>query len=239
MGILDRLSTLIKSNLNSAIDKVSDPGKEIDQVILEMEEQQKQARAQVQAALVLEKREQQRADALKTKGAEWGQRAERALAAGDEGLAKEALQRKLEAESEQAEIEAALETSKKQSHDLTLALRELDQRVKEAKARKETLKIQARNKKREESGEETAADRYDKLVTSVDVKEAEVQLTDELADEQHKGSKAAEVDRRFADMEKGSAVDDRLAALKAKLAPAPAKAELPPAASEEKKDEPK
>src|SRR5262249_2631299 len=44
MGILDRISRLVSSNVNAAIDKMSDPGKQIDQLVIEMEEQLRAAR---------------------------------------------------------------------------------------------------------------------------------------------------------------------------------------------------
>ena len=59
MGILDRISTLIKSNLNSAVDKMTDSGKQIDQLVREMEENQKKARLEVQSTLAQEKRQRQ------------------------------------------------------------------------------------------------------------------------------------------------------------------------------------
>ena len=47
MGILGRLSSLIKSNVNDAIDSMQDPGKEIDQMVRDMEDYARQARAEV------------------------------------------------------------------------------------------------------------------------------------------------------------------------------------------------
>ena len=216
MGILNRISTLIKSNLNSAVDKMSDPGREIDVLVAEMEAHQKQARAEVQAVLALEKRDQKRAEGLKRTIDEWTQRAERALQAGDENLAKEALGRRVELEGELRELESNIAQQRANVDDLTIALRALDQRVTEVKARKETLKIQARNQKQKDAGG-GAFDRYDKLVTDVDVKEAEVALTDELLSTTHQDAKSLEVARRFDEMDKQSALDDKLAALKEKL----------------------
>ena len=216
MGILNRISTLIKSNLNSAVDKMSDPGREIDVLVAEMEAHQKQARAEVQAVMALEKRDQKRAEGLKRTIDEWTQRAERALQAGDENLAKEALGRRVELEAELRELEANIAQQRANVDDLTIALRALDQRVTEVKARKETLKIQARNQKQKDAGG-GAFDRYDKLVTDVDVKEAEVALTDELLSTTHQDAKSLEVARRFDEMDKQSALDDKLAALKEKL----------------------
>jgi phage shock protein A len=221
MGILDRLSTLIKSNLNSAVDKMSDPGREIDQLIMEMEENSRKARAEVQATLTLEKRERMRVEALQKSAREWEDRASRAVQAGDDALAKEALERKLEVDAEITEANAGLEEQRKHVDQLTLALKALDQRVKEVRLRKETLKSQARAQRSRERGtDKEAFERYEQIVTNVDVQEAELALDDELAASRHEDSKSLEVERKLRDLEKdskGSEIDDRLAALKAKL----------------------
>ena len=47
MSILDRLSTLVKANVNDVIDKMQDPGKELDQLVRDMEESVVKARGEV------------------------------------------------------------------------------------------------------------------------------------------------------------------------------------------------
>ncbi len=222
MGILDRLSTLIKSNLNSAVDKMSDPGRGIDQLIHEMEDNQRKARAEVQATIAIEKRERMRVEALQKSSREWEDRAGRPVQAGDDALAKEALERKLEVDSEITEATTNLDEQRKHVDQLTTALKALDQRVKEVRLRKETLKAQARAQRSRDkgAGETDAFDRYEQIVTGVDVQEAELALDDELAAARHEDSKSLEVERKLRDLEKdnkGGEIDDRLAALKAKL----------------------
>jgi phage shock protein A len=219
MGILNRISTLIKSNLNAAVDKMSDPGKHIDQLVLDMEEQQKKARVEVQQTLALEKRQRQKAEALAKSAEEWQARAERAVQAGDDGLAKEALARRAEVQAELDDAEKAVAEQKHYVDQLTAALKALDQRVSEVKLRKETLKAQARAQKSRESGAgpTDAFKRFDDLATGVDVKEAEIALDDELAKETHTDAKSLEVERKLAELGKNQDVEDRLAAIKAKL----------------------
>src|SRR5437867_4388798 len=137
MGILNRISTLLKSNLNAAIDKVSDPGKQIDQIVLEMEEQALKARDEVRQCLAVEKRHKQRAYALGRDADEWEKRAERALLAGDENLARQALERKAQLDDERAAAERSLHEQADYASQLTQALKQLDQKVKEVKLRKE------------------------------------------------------------------------------------------------------
>ena len=122
MGILDRISRLVSSNVNAAIDKMSDPGKEIDQLVIEMETQLRNARKEVQTALAQEKRQRSRAEALAKSSREWEERAERAVRAGDDGLAKEALTRKAQIDSEGQEATHGLAEAQGYAEKLTASL---------------------------------------------------------------------------------------------------------------------
>ena len=82
MGILGRLSSLIKSNVNDVIDSMQDPAKEIDQMVRDMEESARQARTEVAECLGTEKRLQKRVTELEAEAAEWVKRAETAVRAG-------------------------------------------------------------------------------------------------------------------------------------------------------------
>ena len=55
MGIFDRVSKLIKSNTNSAIDKMQDTSKEVEQLVVEMEDQLRKARLETQKGMAAEK----------------------------------------------------------------------------------------------------------------------------------------------------------------------------------------
>ena len=56
MGILGRLSSLVKSNVNGVIDSMQDPAKEIDQMVRDMEDSARQARTEVGQCMAEEKR---------------------------------------------------------------------------------------------------------------------------------------------------------------------------------------
>src|SRR5438067_2361210 len=63
MGLLDRVSTLIRANLNDLVDRAEDPSKMFKQVILDMENQLLQVKTQVAISIadqhMLEKKEQE------------------------------------------------------------------------------------------------------------------------------------------------------------------------------------
>lgn len=94
MGILDRMSTLIRANINDMLDRAEDPEKMLNQIIIDMEASIKNAREQVAAMIVQEKELEADARQTETLALEWGSKAERAVAAGKDDLAREALKRK-------------------------------------------------------------------------------------------------------------------------------------------------
>jgi phage shock protein A len=147
MGILGRLSSLIKSNVNDAIDGMQDPAKEIDQMVRDMEDSARQARGEVATCMGEEKRLQKRIESLDGEVKTWSDRAETAVRAGDDGLAKEALRRRSEKEAERAETKKNLQEQGVYVDQLATALKALEARVKDVKARQGTLRERARASK--------------------------------------------------------------------------------------------
>ena len=88
MALLERVSTLIRANLNDLIDKAEDPEKMIKQVILDMQNQLLQVKTQVAIAIadqhVLEKKhagERRERDAMDAAGGDGPGQARRRVGA--------------------------------------------------------------------------------------------------------------------------------------------------------------
>ena len=83
MGLLERVSTLIRANLNDMIDHAEDPEKMIKQVILDMENQYLQVKTQVAVSIadlhILEKRLRENDDSSR----DWMRKAEIIFKKGD------------------------------------------------------------------------------------------------------------------------------------------------------------
>src|SRR5215468_2990770 len=94
MGILDRVSTLIRANINDLIDRAEDPEKVVKQLIADMNSQLVQVKTQVAAAIADEKQLYQRYQDNQEKATDWQQRAELAVEKGQDDLAREALMRR-------------------------------------------------------------------------------------------------------------------------------------------------
>ena len=216
MGILGRLSTLIKSNVNDAIDGMQDPAKGIDQMVRDMEDSARQARTEVATCLGEEKRLQKRIEVIDGEVKAWTDKAELAVRAGDDALAKEALRRRGEKEAERAETQKSLQEQGVYVDQLATALKALEARVKDVKLRQGTLREKARAAKGVSplSGKTSAFDDFERMSSKIDTVEAEAGLADEL-----EGRTAASVaaERKLDALAAGSSVDDALAALKKKL----------------------
>src|SRR5258707_4779421 len=93
MGLLERVGTLVRANLNDLIDQAENPSKMIKQVILDMENQLLQVKTQVAISIadqhMLEKKQKEHVE----KAAEWLRKAELAIDKGQDDLARAALER--------------------------------------------------------------------------------------------------------------------------------------------------
>src|SRR5882762_4987688 len=93
MALLERVSTLVRANLNDLIDKAEDPEKMLKQVIIDMQNQLLQVKTQVALALadqhLLDKKQKENEE----KADDWMRRAEFAVDKQEEDLARAAIER--------------------------------------------------------------------------------------------------------------------------------------------------
>jgi len=124
MGILERMSRLVRANVNDLIDRAEDPEKMIDQILRDMESNIVTARSQVAAMIAQEK--ELEADLRETRqlSTEWEEKARRAVGAGKDDLAREALRRKRDndenAQVYDRQLQVQNETVEKLKHQLQL-----------------------------------------------------------------------------------------------------------------------
>ena len=219
-GIFGRLSRLIKGRAGAAIERTIDPAKEIDQLVLDMESEMRKARAETTGIMATRKLAAARIVELDRDSVLWSERADKAVRAGDDELAKLALARRTEidqklAEANREEREAAAEASRLQT-----SLKALEGKLTRIKLRKGTIKAKVQSQR----GAELRAnsfDEFDRMAGRVDDSESAVEAEAELAGEGRTEEKDAHVARKFAALERGggpsSEIEERLAALKKKM----------------------
>ena len=144
MALLERVSTLVRANLNDLIDKAEHPEKMIKQVILDMQNQLLQVKTQVAIAIadqhLLDKKKKENEERV----TDWMRKAELAVDKKQDDLARAALQR-VESYRELSESFAQqLVDQKAQVENLKSALRNLEQKLTEAQAKADLLVAQHR-----------------------------------------------------------------------------------------------
>ena len=191
MGIFARLAALIKSNLNDLISSAEDPEKMLNQVVIDMANHLIEAKKQVAVAIADEKRLAKQAESEAAKAAEWARRAMMAVRAGDDALAKEALQRKKEHTKLAEVFKEQWAKQKKQVDQLKLALRVLNNKIEEAKRKKQVLIARKTRAEAQKKIQETmsglnnasAFETFDRMEEKIDQIEAEADAASELAEE--------------------------------------------------------
>ncbi|MGC4087008.1 MAG: PspA/IM30 family protein [Polyangiaceae bacterium] len=233
MGIFARLASLIKANINDLINRSEDPEKMLNQIVLDMGEQLIEARKQVASSIADEKRLEKQAQEEGAKAAEWERRAMLAVRAGDENLAKEALSRKKEHEALRTQFHEQWQKQNQAVEQLKLALRALNNKIEEAKRKKNLLIARKKRAEAQKAISETmsglknasAFEAFDRMAGNIERMEAEAEATAEMH-EQFTGDTLA---TKFNELEVKHGVDDDLLALKRKMGLAPA--EAPPVAA--------
>jgi phage shock protein A len=144
MALLERVSTLIRANLNDLVDQAEHPEKMIKQVILDMQNQLMQVKTQVAIAIadqhILEKKHKENQE----READWMRKAEMAVAKKQDDLARAALDRALSCRQMAAGFEQQVADQKTEVENLRQALHKLDQKLAEAEAKSDLLIAQHR-----------------------------------------------------------------------------------------------
>ena len=221
MGLFSRLGTLIRSNINELINKAEDPEKMLNQVLVDMKQQLVEAKKQVAVAIADEKRIKKQYEQAQAKAADWEKKAMLAIRAGDENLARAALQRKAEHDEVAEALREQWEAQKASVEQLKQALRGLDAKIDEAKRKRNILVSRQKRAEAQRTINETlqginstsAFDTFERMSDRVTQLEAEAEATSEMGGALMESS----LDAQFRALEAGS-VDDELEALKQKMA---------------------
>src|SRR5919107_513264 len=117
MGIFDRFSALLKSNINDLISKAEDPEKMLTQILVDMRGQLVKAKQQVASAIADEKRLRDQADAEYKQAQDWEKRAMLAIQEGRDDMAKQALVRQGEHMSHGQQLEQTWEAHRIETNE--------------------------------------------------------------------------------------------------------------------------
>src|SRR6266700_1973896 len=199
MGLLERVGTLIRANINDMVDRAEDPEKMIKQVILDMENQYLQVKTQVAVSIadqhMLEKKWRENEDS------------------GKDYLARAALDRFQTSQRLAQSYREQVDDQKAQVETLKGALMKLEQKLDEAKSKRDLLLARHRRSialgkaahAQTVLGDNSKSATFDRLKDRVHhteaVATAEVELlSDDVGEKLTRLDRDAEVDRLLADL---------------------------------------
>jgi len=225
MGLFKRIHRITLGRISAFLDRVEDPEVIFPQLLREMEQQVESAIEQEASATAAVKRAEVKIDRMAARVETLGRGAAQALKQDREDIAREALGGQIDAEQELERMRSGL-ASLCGSRDLAVASRkQLQQQLDELRSRKQALLTRSRlakaRKKIQETVNGTAAsggsilDAVARMEENIEETEAELEVQARLAGDATLNPTLAQ---SLAELDQAEQVDQRLAALKAKLA---------------------
>ena len=221
MGLFDRLSAMLRSNINDLISRAENPEKMLNQLILDMKTQLAKAKQQVASAIADEKKLQNDAEALRKQAEDWERRAMMAVQEGRDDLAKQALGRYNEQLQGAQQLQETWVRHKAETEQLKLSLRQLNDKIEEAKRKKNILVARSKRAEAQQRIQETmsglsdksAFESFERMAEKIEATERKAIAAAEL-NEEFSGDQLAQ---QFEALEYKGSSDQQLIELKTKM----------------------
>jgi len=231
MGIFQKLSTVIKSNINDLISRAENPEKMLNQIILDMRDQLAKAKREVAAAIADERKLKAQTEDEVKQAREWENRAMLAVKEGRDDLAKQALLRQQEHAERAQMFQQTWQTQASETEKLKGSLRQLNDKIEEAKRKRNLLIAKQKRAQAQRRIHETMSG-----LSDTSAFEAFNRMAEKIEDEERRTLAHVEVsealagdtlETEFLKLEKGGGdanMDARLTALKQQMGLLPAAA---------------
>ena len=224
MGIFQKFSTLLKSNINDLIARAENPEKMLNQIILDMRDQLAKAKREVAAAIADERKLRAQLDDEIKQTRDWEHRAMLAVKEGRDDLAKQALIRQQEHAQRAAALEQTWTAQAQETEKLKGSLRQLNDKIEEAKRKRNLLIAKQKRAQAQRRIHETMSG-----LSDTSAFEAFNRMAEKIEESERRSLAQAEVaealsgdtlEHEFLRLEAGGTdadVEDRLLALKAEM----------------------
>lgn len=217
MAILDRISQVLRSNVNDMLDRAEDPEKMLNQILRDMEDSLRQGQSQVADQIAQEKMLQMDLDTAKKNADEWGQKAELAVSKGMDDLAREGLHRQADYEAQVAIYQKQLDAQHQAVQKLKADLDALEAKYEDARRNKDALIARAKTASAQQqiatASQKLSAVDYSsdlaRMQRRIQEQEARVAANEEV--------QKSTVDDKFQQLGDQDEIEKRLAALKQKM----------------------
>ena len=176
MGLFDKLSLLIRSNMNDLIARAENPEKMLNQVIDDMRNQLARARQEVAHAMADAAKLKKQVEDEQKQAQEWEQRAMLAVRQERDDLARQALMRQQEHATRAQTYYETWEKHEADTQRLRDALRQLSDKIQEATRKKNLLIAQQKRAEAQKRIHETmsglsdasAFDAFDRMASKIE-----------------------------------------------------------------------
>ena len=224
MGLFDRLATLLKSNINDLISKAENPEKMLDQIVVDMRNQLARAKQQVAAAIADEKRLKDQAENEYKAAQDWEAKAMLAVKEGRDDLAKQALVRHGEHLEHASALETTWQAHQMETEKLKNSLRDLNDKIEEAKRKKNLLLARQRRAQAQQKisetmssmSEKSAFEAFARMEEKITSNERMIKASNEL-EEEFTGDRLSHDFKRLEKVAGSASADQRLMELKQKM----------------------
>ncbi|WP_100012960.1 PspA/IM30 family protein [Lentibacillus sediminis] len=214
-----RVSTVVSSELNSMLDKAEDPVKMLDQFMRDMAEDIREAETAVAKQIANEKMLKRKANDADAMVEKRQKQAEQAIEAGNEDLARRALEDKKEHEATATQLNQSWERAKTDAETLRTKLDAMKKEYQEMELKKDSLKARAEsaktrtkmNRTMSNVGNDESKQGFERMEEKVMQYEAEAETSEDMS------QASRTLDDEFEDLNTKNGVDDELAALKEKM----------------------
>ena len=209
MGTFSRISNVVRAEVDEVLNKLEDPKKMVRQMVLDMEAALDDAVIAVGQAMANEKLLSRRIVQKQTDSALWARKAEDAMDAGEEELARKALFQKVAVDEAVNTLQKAREEAEEVTATLKQRLAEMKAKLASARARQSTLAIR-KQVVVQEMRQDARVAAYDKFVRDVAREEATAEIYAEMVDE-------AQLQEEFDQLERKQRVEAEIQVLKEKV----------------------
>lgn len=217
MGFFERVSNILKSNANSALDGLEDDRKMLDQSIRDMEDSLSEAKRQAATVIGTARNLNNEVKETELELDDIENKILECVKAGNDDLAKKFIAKKNALSGSLATMKISAEKQNKTADELKVKIQDLEDKVNQTKAKREEILTRLATADAEQKSNEILANvtsktnsiSIDKIEEHVAKKEAQAAGLAELAPE--------DLDREFAKMAASGDVDDQLAKYKSQI----------------------
>mgnify|MGYP004523145827 FL=1 len=219
MAIFERISDLVRSNINDLIDKAENPEKMVKQIIIDMEDQLRQATQGLGTAMGSLNQVKKQLENAQEQSNVWQEKARACLSQGNEELAKQALENKVKQDKMVAQYKEMTDSMETQVNEIKSQIDVLKQKLEEARSKQAMLTARsqmadAKSQMAKTLGNmdsKSAFAKMDKMEQKIEQKEAQANAFSEIS-----GVQESENDP-FAKMDRENSVNEELEKLKREM----------------------